>query len=249
MISRQNTTEIIGVNLLPFDTYNITNFGGITTEADDILHLHGYVTILFKLLSPVSVNKFVHLKMKLISLATVETIRVCIYECEEDVMKLKELVGDEYRCIDLPTSGNVDINIGGLFEYRVTSVSFVSFEQSNSENPLSGSTLISDISFEARVTNSIIDSSNKCVDLWSDKFIGLGEEPQCLCTSGYVASNGGKFLGAHDSCIKCLPKSPCALDGQACRIDRECFLGSCRDQSCVAGVSCKSIFLHSTFCL
>jgi len=231
----KNTTENIGVNLLPFDKYNITNFGGITTEVDGVLHLHGDVAIVYELLSPIAVNKFVHLKMKLNSLVAVEVIRVCLYESEEDAMRLKTLVGDEYRCNDLPTSGNVDINIGGLFEYRITSMTFVSFEQLNRGNPLSGSTLLSDISFEAKEKNSIIDSNNNCVDRWSDKFIGLGDEPQCLCTSGYVASNGGKFLDTYDTCIKCLPTSPCALDGQSCSIDRECSLGSCKDESCVAG--------------
>lgn len=240
LISRQladNTTENIGVNLLPFDKHNITNVGGITTEADGALHLHGDVAILYELQSPIAVNKFVHLKMKLNSLVTVDTIRVCLYESEEDAMGLNVLVGDEYRCNDISTSGNVDINVGGLFEDRITSVTFVSFEQSNGGNPLSGSTLLSNISFEAKEEMSILDSNNNCIDRWSNKFMGLSEEPKCLCSSGYVASNGGKFLGVYDSCIKCLPKSLCAFDGESCTMDRECSLGSCKDESCVAGVS------------
>ena len=71
----------------------------------------------------------------------------------------------------------------------------------------------------------------------SNRFDYLEVAPRCLCEVGYVASNGGKFLGEYDTCVKCLPELSCGFDGDSCTMDRECAMGTCSNGNCFAGVS------------
>lgn len=231
---------------MSFEKYNITNVGGVSSDSETVLHLYGDVAAVYQLQHPVIVNKYVHLEMTVQSLVEVENVRICLYESNEDVMSEKELVGEEYRCSDILTS-NADIHIGDLFDDRSTSISFLRFEQLNSDNPLSGSTIISDLSFVKREAIGVFNADNSCVDQKSSKIITSDGDSQCLCNTGYVSSNGGKTLRAHDSCVSCLPKNSCAFDGDPCTLDRHCAMGTCKNDFCVAGVSCLFMIVMLNF--
>ena len=180
--------------------------------------------------APIDVHKFSRLKFSLDALQTTEQFSVCLYESKGGVAE-GELVGSEIRCKEVQSYGNIEIEIGSFFDYRATQVNSISFVQVNPLNPKSGKSVLSNLAIESGDKTDIIDDLGFCID---DNAY-LTEEKACVCEENYVGSNGGKVLGEFDSCVPCLD---CALDGDFCTRDRDCMMGSCRQDSvCFSAVS------------
>ncbi len=216
-----------------FDEHNITNAGGIITGPGNI-HLFGDVSVFYKLQRPINVNSFSQLKLDLVLLKQSVEIHVCLYENKEDALEVNPMLEDEFRCHTI-SPAQTRINIGESFGYRSTFVNYIRLEQRN--GAIDGESILSDIAIEAGEKVNIIRDDGKCNDEKATIFEQAGSQPQCLCDFGFVASNGGKFLGDYDVCVKCLPDRSCAFDGDECASNRECLQGLCENGKCAVGVS------------
>ena len=196
--------------------------------------MYGSSSALYQLSDAININKLSHLIIDLEILEEFEEIQVCVFEDAEDV-KRKIFTGDESRCtLDIQTGTNV-INIGSFFEYRRTKINFIAFIQRNDLNPQSGESRITKVSIDVTSNKkpSLFDANGECIDINARSFVENGNQ-QCVCHEGFVASNGGTKQGRLDTCVRCLD---CALDGNACTLDRDCMTGKCVENVCESRVS------------
>ena len=247
--------DYIGLDLLPFTEEGITSIGGIVTRENNVLDLYGDTSISFELQRPLEVNKYVDFKLNLETIEEVEQIKVCLYESNQDAFGHQGLVGEEFRCSILST-GNFELNVGGLFDDRITSLTHIHIAQRKKATSQSGRSIISNISIVTNEVEDIFDNLGKCADEKAIKIVdNYFPAPQCQCEEHFVASNGGKLLGDFDTCVqcfldhticaRCLPEPHCKFDNEPCTFDRDCALGSCQNGFCRAGVS--QIFLSYSY--
>jgi hypothetical protein len=119
------------------------------------------------------------------------------------------------------------INIGeDFFNYRkVDGVNYIGFKQSNSLDSRADTIIINDLRIDQRASIDFIDTNGKCIDENRESDLPFSPDT-CMCKSGYVSSNGGKFITSNDDkCVPCF--EPCGYDGDTCTFTTDCFSGVC----------------------
>ncbi len=211
----------------PNEYFNSTSRpGGVVVHADKI-DLYGNVFQQYELSQPITVFKTTVLNFTLEAVVIVDTSTICFYEDEDD-SKLRKWLGTEYRCIDITSlqSGENSIEkLGMLFDNRTTTIKFIEFHQSNKNGRRSGKRIISDMKFRFE---SVDDSNIACAERDPN---AEQTDIDCICKEGFVASNGGRVLNRHDSCVQCYG-SNCLFDGNDCTYNRDCMSGRCINNTC-----------------
>ncbi len=231
--NNQVPIEKVNVTIESFEEFNITNIGGVITGPDEV-HVYGDASVVYKLQRPIDVNIFSKLDVTLVKLKQAGEVYLCLYEEKDDALGISPILEDEFRCHTI-SSSRTKVNIGESFGYRSTSVNYFRIIQYDSATD--GDSILSNITIESGEKVNVIGEDGECNDENAAIFVRAGSHPQCLCQFGYIASNGGKFLGEYDACVKCIPESSCAFDGDMCTTNRECLLGLCQNGICTAGVS------------
>lgn len=233
------TSKYVKLSLHPFESFNTTNLGGIITGSDNTVELMGNLFISYDLEEAVKVDKFSHFTMTLDGVEIVDTIQVCIFEDEDDLLRTKPLMYDEFRCQNI-SDDIIDIEVSILFAHRTTHIKYITFEQNSSEDSLAGNTLISNLSIKYGQVQDIIDDNGYCNDNNAMGIEDIDGDTHCECKTGYVSSNGGKRIGTYDTCVKCITNdsSFCEFDGGQCSNDRDCMMGRCDvNGRCISNVS------------
>ncbi len=237
--SAYNTNGITAA-LKPSEYVNSTSKrGGVVVHADKI-NLYGNVFQQYKLSQPITIFKTTALTFMLETMVIVDTSAICLYEDEDD-SKLRKWLGTEYRCKDITLlqSGEQNIEkLGMLFDNRTTTINIIEFRQSNKNGRRSGERIISDMQFRFDfVNNSNITCSERDPNAEQTDI-------DCICKEGFVASNGGRVLNSHDSCVKCYGNN-CLFDGNFCTYNRDCMSGRCTNNICSSSVSQNDVFWYS----
>ncbi len=205
--------------------------GGVVVHADKI-DLYGNVHQQYELSQPITVFKTTALNF-ILNTEEVDASSICLYKDEDDA-KLRKWLGTEYRCIDIASfqSGENSIEkLGMLFDNRTTRINIIEFRQSNQNSRRSGKSIISDIKFHFNfVDNSNIACSERDPNTEQST---TGKVSRCICKEGFVASNGGRVLNKHDSCVNCYD-GKCSFDGNFCSYDRNCMSGRCINNICTS---------------
>lgn len=190
---------------------------------------------------PVSVNQFSALSFDIRLVDKSEQLLVCVFEEKDNIPNLN-LIGTEFRCVDVTESGKVEIKTGDFFDDRLTDIKYFSVTQVNKLDPKYGESKIANITIELGEESDIFDSNGRCRDANALKIerdtIENIQYQECVCKDFFVASNGGTVLKAFDSCVPCLS---CGFDGESCKHDRDCMTGICDGHLCIPGGVSKTM--------
>lgn len=217
-----------------------TQIGGIHILPDRIIQIYGDIQASFSLNAPIIIHKFTILRFHFNVRRASDQFRVCLYESASKV-DTEVIVGDEYRCTQVSTPGNIEIKIGEFFDDRMTEINTIRFDQINIRNPQFGDSEVGNIGFESGEKIPIFNKDGNCNDMKAFNTTVDGKR-KCICKDTFIASNGGKVLGEYDSCVKCLGR---ALDGEGCSQNRDCVMGTCIESVCIPGVSYLPIEKYS----
>lgn len=231
------------------------NIGGVVVLKElnySGFRFYGDATVLYSFVTPVVVNKYFHLQFDVVIEQIPDFIKVCVYENESDLIMEYELIGTEYRCINVPPKTQLfDVDLGPLFDYRMTSIKYMTFSQGKYNLPRFAKTVIKNVHLYLGNKTPIIDETGLCFDGNATIVVIPDDEARkkCMCLDGFVASNGGTILGEYDTCVRCLGGRYCTLDGGLCVRNRDCFMGRCDDGICTLRVSPTWFILrHLTNC-
>jgi hypothetical protein len=219
------------------------NIGGVVVLKElnySGFRFYGDGTVLYSFETPVVVNKYFHLQFDVVIEQIPDFIKVCVYENESDLIMEYELIGSEYRCINVPTKTQLfDVNLGPLFDYRMTSIRYMTFSQGKYNLPRFARTVFKNVHLYLGNKTPIIDETGLCSDGNATIVVIPDDEARkkCMCVDGFVASNGGTILGEYDTCVRCLGGRYCTLDGGFCVRNRDCIMGRCDDGICTLRVS------------
>jgi len=220
-------------NSFPEDFISV---GGVRVESATSVKMIGNVQKLYKLTSPVRVDKYSILEIKLEYIKQMQTIGICLYESESEVTGSESLFEDESRCHNFVENGTIRIQIGALFGFRITEVHYLHLFQED-PNPLQGVSILSGFIFSTDgLEENYDDSAEDCESLDANSVAitngfdvsiihGVSNERKCVCRDGFVASTGGNILGKYDSCVKMLSQG--LFDASPCTYSRECISGLC----------------------
>lgn len=200
--------------------------------------IYGDAKVLYKFETPVSVNKYTYLQFDIDIEQMPDFLEICVYENESD--QKNDLIGTEYRCMNAPTLTQLfDVNLGPLFDFRITSIQFITFRQGKYNLPRFAKTVIKNIRVYPGERTPIIDEEGNCSDENASITVIPDDEAniKCMCDDGFVASNGGTLLGEYDTCIRCLGEKFCTFDGEVCVRNRDCLMGRCVSGLCTPRVS------------
>jgi len=226
-------TETFDANLTHWEEGGDRVGGVVVTSSalTGVVTLFGHVHKVFNLTRPIVINKFTRLQCDVSMLKGVDSVGICLYEDLSDASE-----ENQDRCHKVQLSNVIDVAIGQLFNGKQTSIRFIGFIQDNSQSPIAGKSVVSNISIIQGANTDLLDDDGKCRDT-NAKTIGSGNATVCMCVDGYVASNGGKVQGQFDSCIQCILSPTCRFDGGTC-IDRDyCFANECVHNKCEGRVS------------
>lgn len=173
---------------------------GVLVEVDGSIRLYGNVEKKFRLDLEFTMTKFKRMELFYTQVSQVTQTdigNICIYE----ELSTGAMVDEDCSPVCYtPEEGQNSINIGKMFQDRLTSVKFISFTQNN------GISEIRDLSFLSDPEVDIIDEDDECVDPNARRVRSLGPTG-CTCLDGYEPSTGGALQGIFDTCTSCLPNS------------------------------------------
>ena len=217
--------------------------GGAHIIPDGTLQIFGDAELRFVFYAPIKVHKYFTLEFSIVVKTEPEYFHVCLYETEDGFEEEEALVGNEFRCTNVNSYGNVNLNVGRFFDDRITDISAIVFRQINTLTQRLGETDVQDVKLLPFEGEGIFNSDGTCNDTNSYTIVMNGDV-RCICIEGFVGSNGGRILGEYDSCVNCLG---CALDNEICNRNRDCMMGTCVDNSCAPSVSSIFSAYHHSF--
>ncbi len=185
--------------------------GGILVqEYDKTINLFGSVDRLYQLSDAITVTKLTRLSFSFNQSIDLEQTSICFYE---DLTTNVINGCESTRCYS-PKVGENEINMGGIFHDRNTTVQYMkfkrigSFNDTNTENDKS---TVSNLLVETKRTAAIINNFGLCIDP-NSVILQSPRGPSCRCLDGFFSSNGGNVQGLHDSCVSCLLRPDCPYD-------------------------------------
>ena len=193
-----NTVTVYAVDISTInDEVGTKRSLGTAVQVDGSVKMYGEAMRLYQLGSQnITVNKFkrMSLNYNIIDPGTLNAI-ICIYD---KFISLNE-TSCEYqpRCFTLKPGSNI-INLGSLFDDRITSVQVIGFTQ------LRGLSQVSALRIYSDPETQLVDVDDNCADVNARRVRRMGASG-CVCMDGYYASsNGGKLQGRYDTCLSCL---------------------------------------------
>ena len=189
--------------MIPFDfgvQENAIGKNGVVVEVDGSIRLYGNVKKIFRLEVEFIMTKFKRMELFYTQVSQVKQTdigSICMYE----ELNTGTIVDENCSPVCYtPEEGQNSINIGKMFQDRLTSVKFISFTQND------GISEVRDLNFLSDPEVGIVDEDDECVDPNARRVRSLGPTG-CTCLDGYEPSTGGALQGIFDTCISCLPNS------------------------------------------
>ncbi len=166
------------------------------------LELFGTTTKIYKLSTFISFNRFIEMTFSFSLAPDATNLKLCLYNSPE-------LVGCQSSCYNIESSDTspITIDAASLLSYRSTDMKYIGFSQETAGgNEVTSS--ISDLKLIEGPTSNAYENG-KCNDPNARDIHGPvkvidGEEIKCVCTDGYISTNGGKLLRNQDACISCI---------------------------------------------
>ena len=200
-------TDVIAVlvDLYYFDQSNtnqktMNRGGGVSVQSDGTVRLYGNLSKLYQLSTNLAVNKYKRMSFQFNLLegskGSQET-EICMYEKFSPTSE----TGSCPPICFTPEEGSNYMNIGAMFNDRMTSITVIEVIQKRGLSELKHLRMYSDLEEE------VVGNDDECTDRNARRVRRMGPTG-CYCLDGYVSSNGGKLRGLYDTCLSCLGTIP-----------------------------------------
>jgi len=213
-----------------------------------MVEIFGNTLRIFELSRSFFIDKNSRLRAQIHSLDVAEFTGICLYEGPSVVYNTRP-------CLEIAgISGVLDVEIGGLLNYRKAEVRYIGFVQEHA-NVLNYGTSVQSINIVPGLNEDIVQDG-QCTDpnalplltrsnTFSDNILAKSNKISrinvtCICAEGYVSSNGGRAQGDLDVCVSCVSSPFCGFEGDPCSTGSECDEGSCDEGACKPKVSISS---------